>query len=128
MTDRIDHAQAAEIYGEFTQPESAIIAAFERATVPLYGALDCADTGEAYALLSRNYGVVQTLDACRRNRHFLANLGVCVEVLGEQLREASPELSIAAAMFLDAQTGHYQEKKAGIERCLLDALLGPVAL
>ncbi|GAA1550366.1 hypothetical protein GCM10009827_083790 [Dactylosporangium maewongense] len=118
--------KAADLFGEFTTRESRIVVAFERAAGPLYDSLDCADTNEAYAVMSQQYGVVQTLDACRRNRFYLAELGDCVESLGEQLREGAAELSIAAAMFLDAQTSQYQTKKAGIERCLLDALLGPV--
>ncbi|MGI5179553.1 hypothetical protein ACQEVZ_24800 [Dactylosporangium sp. CA-152071] len=117
--------RAASIYGEFTARERRIVVAFERATDPLYDTLDCADTSEAYTLMSQQYGVVQTLDACRRNRHFLAELGDCVESLDEQLREGGAELSIAAGLFLAAEASQYQTKRAGVERCLLDALLGP---
>jgi hypothetical protein len=124
MTDGIDHARTAEIYGEFTQRESAIIAAFERAAVPFFDSLDVADSRAVYDAVVREHGAVLALDLCRRNRYFLDNIRVCVDELRAQLTDGGAELSAAAGLFLAAQADAYEVKKAGVERGLLDFLLG----
>lgn len=122
------HTSTDDLYGEFTQRESAIIAAYKRATDPLFDSLDVADSRAVYDAIAREYGVVQALDLCRRNRYYLASLGACAVELRGQLREGGVELSVAAALFLDAQQGAYETKKAAVERGLLDFLLGNAEL
>ncbi|MEV8510839.1 hypothetical protein [Dactylosporangium sp. NPDC051484] len=126
----INHAQTAETYGEFTQRESRTVAEYERATAALFDSLDIADDAEVYADDASEYGTASALTLCRTSRRYLAELAEQVDVLRDQLHLTNDGLhtepSKAAALFLGVQVEALETKKAGVERALLDHLLGSV--